>query len=507
MTRARCGTAVAVALLMAMSIGCSTSNDDNSTGSSTSTTHADLGETAVVRAGQPVEIGDLTLTRDDGDPVTLRVDEVAEPAAPIEASEPVSEPVSLTEESDFDGTITLTWAVPADQVATTFVAYDAGDGWVPVETIADLDAATVTATTDHFSAWGTFSTPVWGTVQTIAGTVRDVLGLGEIGEPPDCDDPIDGTVTISAPDGEDLRVEACAMERDGKLTVRLSNRRAITMKARLPDGVTRTGGAIYGLGEYVTAAVDRINESLSDRDDVIIPSGGWTEFTWDTWPTGETVLELSGDNSGVVYSTMFAFAGTNPGTWEKVGDLLETGELLTAIANMDLHSALRIVLTELLETTGAVATALVGVVVGSVIGGVRGILDSFRPLHGTASVQAVREDDTPTPADGALPTDFEDWLEAFAAAWVNGEDLSRWGPPEAVSTVPELPPGDYEVDVQFDPATCRGGSSGAGGCTVVLRPTVGCCETAYSVSVNFRAVELPDGSLSDRIELWTVSRR
>lgn len=81
------------------------------------------------------------------------------------------------------------------------------------------------------------------------------------------------------------------------------------------------------------------------------------------------------------------------------------------------------------------------------------------------------------------PVDLEVWIESFLVALTSGQDLSEYARPDVIETLPDFDLAyTYWVSVVVD-QTCNVGSSGAGGCEVLIHADgTGCCAGIWRVS-------------------------
>ncbi|MGQ0831868.1 MAG: hypothetical protein ACT4OV_09335, partial [Microthrixaceae bacterium] len=97
-------------------------------------------------------------------------------------------------------------------------------------------------------------------------------------------------------------------------------------------------------------------------------------------------------------------------------------------------------------------------------------LGDFNSLSPGITLRAAKR---PSGAETVHPREF---LESFFDSWLRGDssELSAYGPPGVINPfLSEFPPGDFDSYRIVWSDTCLQGSSGAGGCEVLLVPKAG----------------------------------
>lgn len=283
--------------------------------------------------------------------------------------------------------------------ATVVVAYlDAGT-WQPEPTTYDDARKVVFAETDHLSVWTTLTGEAWRLTEKVIKVVKDIVGLGEIGESPHCgSSPLPAeTVKVRLGSGarpESFRVDTCAFRVGDKIHVKLADRRAIGVEVTLPSGVTRVGGSIPGAGDLAADILQGVDNQLGGHTTTLIPSGGWLELEV---PTASTELDAMVNNSALVWSTAFTAAADVQGIWKAVAALATTRDVFADAGNLDWKDVIREGLSKVLEEAGRqgargvgkLAKSVLAALLGTVFLAVRGIIDTFRfdSAHATIFVE------------------------------------------------------------------------------------------------------------------------
>ena len=347
----------------------------------------------------------IVLTNLDGTPMsTPAAVSLAGPASDIpEGLTPVGPVYNVTRSLD-DGPVIVRMRVPRGaDAATLVVGRNSGNGWEILGGWPTADGR-IAAVIDHFSLVTTFLSQGWQEIVRIAGEAKRVLGLGAFGDSPRCDDSnprATATVTAQFVGGasseKDFRVEACTERVAGQARVRLANRRAVAVRIVAPDAslVERT---IPGVGDLVSVGLSGLAKAVGGPDEgALIPPGGLMVLDFDDAPNE---FRMSIDNSGIAWSVLFAVAGGVPGGWavlNRVATAIDAGfATMNAVSGRGWEDLARLGLGEFFRELASAAQGPIRVAVNlasaaatTVILAVRGTVDGFAGLAGTAFATLV----------------------------------------------------------------------------------------------------------------------